>query len=117
MRIQAPFVMLILLTAMLSAIHVAYAIARVPPSPGAEILLGYSYTLFLVIWADADARRRLPCFDFGLILLVTFPLGLLWYLWRSRRWGGLLLLAGLVGLAYVPALTAYVAWLLLYAIV
>jgi hypothetical protein len=55
---------------------------------------------------DAVRKRLRPSFDFGLFLVATFPLSVLWYCFWSRGWRGIKLLMGLAGLLFVPALAA-----------
>lgn len=108
----APLVALALATA---AALCAYVAAGTAPSPGAELAFGYGWALMLLLWVDADARqsRRLPCYDFGLLAILLFPLSLAWYCLWSRGWRGLLLLLALLGLWLLPYLTALAFWVVL----
>jgi hypothetical protein len=80
------------------------------PSPGAELVLGYGWALMLLLWVDADARKRrqLPCYDFGLLAVVLFPVSVAWYCLWSRGWRGLLVLLALVSLWLLPYVAAAV---------
>jgi hypothetical protein len=111
-----PLGVLIVLGAALSVAQVVYVTAGVPMSAAASGLTSYSLALFAILWvvADARGRRRVPCYDFGMLVAVYFPLSLVWYVFWSRGRRGALLLAALVGLMSLPWLSAVVAWLLLY---
>ncbi len=71
--------------------------------------------VLLLLWMDADARRsgHVPCFDFGLFAILTFPLSLAWYCFWSRRWRGLLVLLLISALWLAPYVAATVYWLVL----
>jgi hypothetical protein len=71
-------------------------------------------SLLLLLWMDTDARRahRLPCYDFGFLATLTYPLSLVWYCLWSRGWRGILLLHELVLLLFAPWLVALALWLL-----
>ena len=64
----------------------------------------YAVPVALLAWiaADAKERRRTPCFDFGLFLLVLWPLSLFWYCIATRGWRGLALAVGLYLVCGVP---------------
>jgi hypothetical protein len=68
------------------------------------VMQQYAVPVALLAWiaADAKERRRTPCFDFGLFLLMTWPLSLFWHCGRTRGWRGLAMAAGLLLLCYVP---------------
>lgn len=87
--------------------------AGIGPSPGTELVLRYGWALMLLLWMDADARRlrRLPCFDFGLLAMFSFPLSLVWYCYWSRRWRGFLVLLMLLALWLVPYAIAMMFWM------
>ncbi len=94
----------------------AFVAMRRPPTTGAEMVLALGWGLMLLLWADADARRRrrVPCFDFGLLAAVFFPVSVAWYCVWSRGWGrGLLLLLALFGLWLVPRILAVLFWMVL----
>src|SRR5262245_14805754 len=73
-------------------------------------IMAAGWALMLISWMDADARRfgRLPCYDFGLLAAVFFPLSLLWYCLWSRGWRGMLVLLLLFGLWVAPYLFAVI---------
>src|SRR3954470_19948686 len=64
-----------------AACSLVYAVMQAEPPDDASRLLGLSVPLFIVYWIVADARQRrcVPCFDFGFLLAVSFPLSLVWY--------------------------------------
>jgi hypothetical protein len=117
-RSLSPFGPLILLSLALSAFLSSYAMLGTPPSDLAIQLLSFAMAVFVILWAQADARRRrcVPCFDFGFLLLLSFPIGLIWYVFWTRRVRGLLLLGALVALVYVPWLLAALVWTVLTAL-
>ena len=80
----------------------------ITPSTGTETILGVGWAFMLVLWMDADARklRRLPCYDFGWLAAIYFPVSLLWYCFWSRGWRGALLLLMLLALWLVPYIIA-----------
>jgi hypothetical protein len=101
----APLVILSLMTALFLGAHV---LVRMDPSPETGFLLTFGWSLMLVLWMDADARfrRRLPCFDFGMLAAIAFPFSVFWYCFWSRRWRGVVLLLLLGGLYVVPYMVA-----------
>jgi len=116
MKRLPPLATLLVTVALVSAFRVAYVVAGTDLSPTASLLSSIVLALSFVLWVVADSRRRagLPCYDFGYLVAVYFPASLIWYAISSRGWRGLLTLAALFGLAFVPGLSAYAAWLLLY---
>ena len=94
----------------------AYLLAGVSVSPAFEELAAVGWALMLVLWADADARRRrlVPCYDFGLLVGVYAPLSVVWYCVWSRGRRGLLVVAALAALWVAPNVLAQLLWLALY---
>lgn len=107
---------LLALTVAVTVFQCAYVLTGTQSSWLGQVLAGMALPLFLVMWIEADASRlrRYPCHDFGLFLVLTFPLSLFWYCCWSRGWRGLLLFLGLLVLMYVPAVFAGVLWDILY---
>jgi hypothetical protein len=103
-----PMAALVTLALIATAMRCAYAIARVPLSSQAQLVLLLCWSWPVVIWMDHDARltRRRPCYDFGLLLASTFPLSLAWYCFWTRGRRGTKLLLGLACLLFLPVLTA-----------
>jgi hypothetical protein len=99
-----------------SAFQIVYVVAGVATSEAADRLNSVGLALAFVLWVVADARRRrcVPCYDFGFLVAVFFPVSLLWYLLWSRGWRGTFLLAALFGLLLLPWLAAVIAWVLMY---
>jgi hypothetical protein len=106
--LHSPTVALIVLALIATLIRCAYAVERSPLSPHAESLAVICWGWPVMIWMDYDAlrRRRRPCFDFGLFLVVTFPVSMVWYCFWSRGWRGIKLLLGLGGLLLLPIFAA-----------
>src|SRR5262245_43611103 len=111
-----PLSLLVVTVAASSALLSAYvAVGRVPTdAPQSLISTGVALALVFWIMADARMRRRTPCYDFGFLVAVFFPASLFWYVLWSRGRRGLLTLVALVGLWFVPWLSAMVAWVLRY---
>jgi hypothetical protein len=99
-----PLAPLVLYSAVLTACWSAYFAYSARPAMAFEFLAGYFFCLLSLFWivADARARRLVPCFDFGFLCLVYYPLSLPWYCVWSRGWRGVLTLMLLAGLWGVP---------------
>jgi hypothetical protein len=112
MRPIGPMTILVAAVAALSALFISHVATSTPPSEEAQVLTSYGVTLAVVLWviADARTRRKTPCYDFGFLVAIFFPASLLWYVFWSRGWRGLLTLSTLVGLMLVPWLSASIAW-------
>ena len=110
--ITHPLAPLVLLALVTTATLCAFVAAERGPSPSTELVLGYGWALMAIVWMDADARRlrRLPCFDFGLLATIFFPLSLLWYCFWSRGWRGFLVLLLLLALWVGPYVIAAAFW-------
>jgi hypothetical protein len=67
---------LIAFSVALTAGFATYLLAGLSISPAFEGLASLGSALMLVFWVDADARRRrrVPCFDFGFLVGLLFPL-------------------------------------------
>jgi hypothetical protein len=86
---------------------------------GPAMLVSFGWSLMVLCWMEADARRRrrLPCFDFGFLMGLAFPVSAVWYCIHSRGWGwGTLLLLALVSLLLLPQYAAVCFALLRYAL-
>lgn len=81
-------------------------------SPWVDVALDYGWPLMLLVWMTADARRirRTPCYDFGFLAALCFPLSLPWYCVWSRGWRGVLLLFLLLALWVAPHVLAALFW-------
>jgi hypothetical protein len=106
--LRSPIAALVSFALIATLIRCAYVLAHVPLSSAAESLAAVCWAWPVVIWMDYDAirLRRRPCFDFGLFLVLTFPLSIVWYCLWSRGWRGMKLLLGLVALLFVPPFAA-----------
>jgi hypothetical protein len=107
---------------MTAAASAAFLVAHVAvgrsPSDTTQQLVSTGLALAIVLWmiADARMRRRTPCYDFGFLVAVYFPVSLVWYVFWSRGWKGLLILAAFVGLWLVPWFSALGVWVLRYGL-
>jgi hypothetical protein len=74
-------------------------------------ILGYALPVTIALWVAADLRSRghTPCFDLPFLLLLAWPVSILWYCLWTRGWRGLLLWIGLLLLAYLPATATDIA--------
>lgn len=81
-----------------------HAVAGVPPTELELVVLSYVPTVFVLLWmaADAQHRRCTPCYDFGLLMSLLFPLTLLAYLLWTRGWWGIAVFMGIMALVYFP---------------
>jgi hypothetical protein len=114
MRRISAFGPLVILAAMLAVVQTVYGLTGAAPSWLAEVLLSYTFSLYVVFWMvlDAEERSRVPFFDFGMLAMAFFPVSLVWYvLWTRGWWRGLGVLALLFALALAPSLCGTVALL------
>jgi hypothetical protein len=113
MRSLAPFLPILALMGLLSAMNVA-AMSR-SGTPASGKLVEIAPALFLLAWMIQDARRRrcVPCHEFGFLSAVYLPASLIWYLFWSRGWKGFLPLAAFVGMLLVPWIASVVTYLIL----
>jgi hypothetical protein len=111
-----PMAHLAVFAAVVTACFVMYVLAGASVSPSFDSLATVGWWLMLILWTDADARRlrRLPCFDFGFLVGVFFPVSVAWYCMWSRGWRGLFLIVVLLALWFAPYVTASVVWLVKY---
>jgi len=113
---KSPLAEVVVLAGALAILQPIYALASSTPGPVplnlAEVLFRYAIPYAIALWivADAKERRRTPCFDFGFFVLATWPLSLFWYCISSRGWRGLGLSFGLIGLAFVPVIATFSAF-------
>ncbi|ODU01120.1 MAG: hypothetical protein ABS79_02220 [Planctomycetes bacterium SCN 63-9] len=108
MNRREPFVALVAVVVLASILLSASLAWSETLKPWTIDAIGTGLILALVLWMDLDARRRriVPCHDFGFLTMVVFPASLVWYVFWSRGWRGVFLLAGLLGLWAVPFLSA-----------
>ena len=109
-----PLMVLVATVAACSGFLVApIAIGR-SPSDNVQYLTSFGLALGFILWVIADARmaHRTPCYDFGFLVGIFFPVSLVWYVFWSRGWRGLLTLTALVGLMLLPSVSYLVAWAL-----
>jgi hypothetical protein len=108
-----PLIPLVALAGMSTAALCAMAGLGTAQAACLDTILRFAWALMLILWMDADARhrRRLPCYDFGLLATISFPVSLLWYCFWSRGWRGLLVLLLLLALWLGPYVIARVFWI------
>lgn len=101
-----------------SVLQCAYIWAGQAPPDSFAQLGSIAFALGCVVWvvADAHKRRKTPCFDFGFLVAVFFPISLVWYVFWSRGARGILLLGAMLGLMLIPWLSAIVVLLLRYGL-
>jgi hypothetical protein len=71
-------------------------------------------TILLATWFVMDTPlqgRRSPTFDHGWLVMVVLPIYGPYYLVRTRRWQGILMIAGGALLFLLPSLAEVVIWL------
>jgi hypothetical protein len=114
MKTTASLGIVVATAVMLSVLQIGYIWAGTDPPEQFARLASFAFALACVLWIMADARKRrqTPCFDFGFLVAVFFPVSVVWYAFWSRGVRGFLLLAALVGLMFVPWLSANVVFLL-----
>lgn len=114
----SPLGVLAILIAVLSALQACYIALGVPMSPEFQQLGSFGLALAFALWivVDARSRRIVPAYDFGFLVLLSFPVSLVWYLFWSRGVRGLLLLGALVGLSLVPWASAIAVWVARYGL-
>jgi hypothetical protein len=119
MKFFTPFKVLLALVITVSALQVAYVATGARQSDAAEMLTRFCLGLAFVLWImeDARLRHRVPCYDFGFLVAIFFPVSLVWYVFWSRGWKGFLTLGGIVGLMVLPTLSAGVASIVVYQLV
>jgi L-asparagine transporter-like permease len=116
--INHPLTPVIALTMITAATLCGYVIQGQSPSIVFTYLVEFSWGLILLLWMYADARRlrRFPCFDFGTLAALLFPLALPWYcLWSRGWWRGFFLLLTILALFLTPYVTAVILGIALYA--
>jgi hypothetical protein len=114
MKRISTFGMVFTTVALLSALEFVYSAAGANPPDAVARLAPVAFALACVFWivADAQKRRQTPCYDFGFLVAVFFPISLVWYVFWSRGTRGILLLAAFVVLMVLPSVFAVAAWLL-----
>ena len=92
MKTIGTFGPLLLLAAMLAIVASMYVILGQEPPQSVLTLTSTVQFLFILYWVvlDARRRRRVPCHDFGFLVVLYMPVSLVWYLVWSRGLRGLL---------------------------
>jgi hypothetical protein len=101
-----------------SALQCGYVWANQAPPASFTQLGSIAFALGCVVWVvtDAQTRRNTPCFDFGFLVAVFFPISLVWYALWSRGARGLLLLGAMLGLMLIPWVSAIFVLLLRFGL-
>ena len=104
MKRLASLGILVTTVAMLSAVQIVYALVGASPTESLARLTSFALALACALWivADAQSRRQTPCFDFGFLVAVFFPISVVWYVFWSRGLRGFLLLARSPGSCLCP---------------
>ena len=86
MKPVRPLGLLLSTVALLSAIQFGSVALGATDTDALARLTSFGLSLAFVIWvmADAQSRRRTPCFEFGFLVAVYFPVSLAWYVFWSR---------------------------------
>jgi len=103
---------IVVLAATESVILSSYVLFDASPSPLQVMLLSSAISFFMILWVLEDAHRRqgFPCYDFGFLVALGFPLSVVWYLLWTRGFRGLLVIAIFLGLYLAPWLCAISVW-------
>jgi hypothetical protein len=111
MKRLGPFGILFATFLILAALQFDYAAVGRAPSENVSRMSSLAVALACIVWimADAQLRRQTPCYDFGFLVAVYFPISLVWYVFWSRGWRGFLVLGAVLGLMLLPALAEVVA--------
>ena len=118
MKRISTFGMVFATVVLLSALQFFYSAAGAAPPDAVARLTPIAFALACVFWimADAQKRRQTPCYDFGFLVAIFFPISLVWYVFWSRGARGILVLAAFVGLMLLPPMAALAAWLLRFGL-
>src|SRR6478752_4576505 len=111
MKRLGPLGILVASVLILAALRFDYAALGRLPSENVSQMSSFALALACILWimADAQTRRQTPCYDFGFLVAVFFPISLFWYVFWSRGWRGFLMLGTVLGLLLLPALAEIVA--------
>jgi peptidoglycan/LPS O-acetylase OafA/YrhL len=84
--------------------EVVFHLHHADPRPGALYLWDFIFGILLALWIDADSKEHSEIYrpyEFGYLLLFLWLPYLPYYLWRTRRARGLLLLGGFLALFFL----------------
>jgi hypothetical protein len=109
---QTTFLILALIVvAVLSAFHTGiFYWQSIEPSAKVTGVSNYFFSLLLVFWIIADRKKypQISCpYEFGNLIFMISIFYLPYYLWRTRRLHGLLMLAGFLGLFWMGFAVQY----------
>ena len=102
---------LVVLTATLTAGWWFLAVHHLGATRSSELLWEFEFRMVLAWWVSFDWRAcelRVP-FEFDAFVFFAWPFLVPWYLYRTRGWRGLLLVAGIYGLYILPFLATAIA--------
>ena len=108
-------VFLIVLTAIFSIGQWFCAAHAFGPSRATDLLWSFQFRLILTWWVFIDRRARefSAPFEFDAFVFFAWPFVFPYYAYRTRGSRGLILVAGVYGLAVVPYVTAQIARMVL----
>src|SRR6478752_2610059 len=118
MKRLGPLGILVASVLILAALRFDYAALGRLPSENVSQMSSFALALACILWimADAQTRRQTPCYDFGFLVAVFFPISLIWYVFWSRGIRGFILLGALVALMLLPWMAGVAGWLLRTAV-
>jgi hypothetical protein len=74
----------------------------------------FLFTMLVATWFVADSRARgrfSPTFDHGWMILMVLPFFALYHLIATRRWWGVAIALGLIGLLILPSIAQVLVYL------
>jgi hypothetical protein len=86
---------------------------HVEPSDRLLSLHGAALIVLVILWVDADSREHPSIyrpFEYGYLALLFWLPYVPYYLWRTRRFVGVMMLGGFVGLFFLGYLTQWVVY-------
>ncbi|HMC77419.1 MAG TPA: hypothetical protein VKH34_09810 [Vicinamibacterales bacterium] len=94
-------------TAFSTLASIVYMAGRVEPIPVVGGFLSAGPLIAVILWLQQDARRRGvgQVQDFGMLMMVFWPVAIPWYAFASRGPGGWKLLLGIIVLIGAAPLT------------
>ena len=99
---------LLVITLMLGAFASVYVILGIRMSDLAYVVYTCTLPIAFVRWGELDARRnkRTPCCDFGMLLLLVWPVTVPGYLLWTRGFRGLWIAGFFLAMLLTPTIAA-----------